>query len=289
MAAAPGYDADAMVSVREIMEFGTWDPELSVDWVSEKLKNVALRRIKRDVYNTEFPSGCYVEPDSTNFTLVHVLITGPEGTPYEGGFFYFLVRFPPNYPAQPPRVKIMTGNNTVRFNPNLYKDGKVCLSLLGTWDGPSWTPAHCLFTILESIQGVMNKEPYHNEPDLSIFGTVEGHSERYSDFVCYETLRTAVCGMIETPHPNLPASLQSKIKELFMQKFDFYKSKIAEKKHLDKQTMMVDTYGREGETFNFKRVKKRLLAIHEQISNASTEDTLAASMRKQCCIKGSPA
>ena len=28
-----------------------------------------------------------------------------------------------------------TGNGTVRFNPNLYSDGKVCLSLLGTWEG----------------------------------------------------------------------------------------------------------------------------------------------------------
>ena len=24
----------------------------------------------------------------------------------------------------------------VRFNPNLYNDGKVCLSILGTWAGP---------------------------------------------------------------------------------------------------------------------------------------------------------
>jgi hypothetical protein len=28
----------------------------------------------------------------------------------------------------------------VRFNPNLYINGKVCLSLLGTWSGPSWNP-----------------------------------------------------------------------------------------------------------------------------------------------------
>jgi hypothetical protein len=28
----------------------------------------------------------------------------------------------------------------VRFNPNLYSDGKVCLSLLGTWSGPGWIP-----------------------------------------------------------------------------------------------------------------------------------------------------
>ena len=28
-----------------------------------------------------------------------------------------------------------TGNRTVRFNPNLYNDGKVCLSVLNTWHG----------------------------------------------------------------------------------------------------------------------------------------------------------
>ena len=28
-----------------------------------------------------------------------------------------------------------TGGNKVRFNPNLYDSGKVCLSLLGTWSG----------------------------------------------------------------------------------------------------------------------------------------------------------
>ena len=37
-----------------------------------------------------------------------------------------------------------TGGGSVRFNPNLYKCGKVCLSLLGTWSGArgeSWDPA----------------------------------------------------------------------------------------------------------------------------------------------------
>lgn len=36
---------------------------------------------------------------------------------------------------------LTTGSGSVRFNPNLYQCGKVCLSLLGTWQGPSWDPA----------------------------------------------------------------------------------------------------------------------------------------------------
>ena len=63
---------------------------------------------------------------------IHALITGPFDTPYEGGFFYFIIRCPPDYPIRAPRVKLMTtGDNQVRFNPNLYKNGKVCLSILG--------------------------------------------------------------------------------------------------------------------------------------------------------------
>jgi len=44
----------------------------------------------------------------------------------------FVIRCPPDYPIRPPRVKLLTtGNKEVRFNPNLYKNGKVCLSILG--------------------------------------------------------------------------------------------------------------------------------------------------------------
>lgn len=65
-------------------------------------------------------------------TQLHILITGPFDTPYEGGFFHFILRFPPTYPYSPPRIKFMTtGRGTVRFNPNLYRNGKVCLSILG--------------------------------------------------------------------------------------------------------------------------------------------------------------
>ncbi|PIK48516.1 Ubiquitin-conjugating enzyme E2 Z [Apostichopus japonicus] len=170
MATAPGYDADPMVSVlaEQIEQFGTWDPELSVDWVSQNLEDITKRRIKQDVYDTKFPSGCYVEPDSTNYTLVSSCPNyRTRGDPIRRWFLLLLGSLSTKLPCPAPRVKIMTGNNTVRFNPNLYKDGKVCLSLLGTWNRSSWTPAHCLFTILESIQRVMNKEPYHNEPDLT--------------------------------------------------------------------------------------------------------------------------
>lgn len=44
----------------------------------------------------------------------------------------------------------------MRFNPNLYNCGKVCLSLLGTWSGPGWDPkTSTLLQVLISIQSLI--------------------------------------------------------------------------------------------------------------------------------------
>ena len=69
-----------------------------------------------------------------------------------------------------------------RFNPNLYADGKVCLSLLGTWHGgdasEKWDPAHSnLSQVILSIQGmILIPDPTFNEPGYeAIRGTEEGN------------------------------------------------------------------------------------------------------------------
>lgn len=77
---------------------------------------------------------------------MQVLISGPadaldpsKETPYGLGLFEFHIFIPSDYPNAPPLVNLQTtGNGMVRFNPNLYSDGKVCLSLLGTWHGEGW-------------------------------------------------------------------------------------------------------------------------------------------------------
>lgn len=60
--------------------------------------------------------------------VCQVLITGPADTPYANGCFEFDVYFPQDYPNSPPLVNLeTTGGHSVRFNPNLYNDGKVCV------------------------------------------------------------------------------------------------------------------------------------------------------------------
>ena len=65
-------------------------------------------------------------PPSLPPLTIQVMITGPSETPYANGCFDFDVFFPADYPRSPMLVNLMTtGHGRVRFNPNLYNDGKV--------------------------------------------------------------------------------------------------------------------------------------------------------------------
>ncbi|KAK9419143.1 hypothetical protein SUNI508_01120 [Seiridium unicorne] len=116
---------------------------------------------------TSLPEGIFVRHGSSRLDVIKVLIIGPRGTPYEYGFFEFDLFCPLEYPAVPPSVQFKTtGGGKIRFNPNLYENGKVCLSLLGTWQGEPWQPGKStLLQLLVSIQSmILCENPYYNEP-----------------------------------------------------------------------------------------------------------------------------
>jgi len=66
--------------------------------------------------------------------LFSSLIKGPTRTPYEDGLFLFDIQLPNIYPSVPPLFRYLS-QCSGRLNPNLYDNGKVCVSLLGTWIG----------------------------------------------------------------------------------------------------------------------------------------------------------
>lgn len=119
--------------------------------------------------------------DKERVDFMQALIMGSNGTPYGHGAYLFDIYFDDTYPNNPPKVNLTTtGNGQIRFNPNLYSCGKVCLSLLGTWRGSAmenWDPkVSTLLQILVSIQSIiMSEEVYFNEPGFEHEqGTVEG-------------------------------------------------------------------------------------------------------------------
>ena len=106
--------------------------------------------------------------DSDDNSLSFALNTG---TPYEFGMYLFSVKIPDDYPFQPPKVKHLTTDGVFRTNPNLYANGKVCLSILGTWSGPGWTQILTLRTMLLSIQTLFCEDPLQNEVCFFTFVT----------------------------------------------------------------------------------------------------------------------
>eukprot|EP01103_Thecamoeba_quadrilineata_P000794 TRINITY_DN1069_c0_g1_i1.p1 TRINITY_DN1069_c0_g1~~TRINITY_DN1069_c0_g1_i1.p1 ORF type:complete len:677 (+),score=149.05 TRINITY_DN1069_c0_g1_i1:92-2122(+) len=149
-------------------------------------------------------SSIFVRTDDDRIDVMKALIIGPSDTPYAGGCFEFDIFFPNNYPHVPPLVKFLTtGNGSVRFNPNLYNNGKVCLSLLGTWSGgvgETWSDSSTLLQVLVSIQSlILVSEPYYNEPGVEAArGTkwASTQSEFYNNATRQHTVRHAVLGQL---------------------------------------------------------------------------------------------
>ncbi|KAH7972330.1 hypothetical protein HPB52_011124 [Rhipicephalus sanguineus] len=111
-----------------------WNP---VIFEHEGTSPQCLRRCKHDIMDliTDPPPGVCIAPQESDITRIHALVVGPTDTLYEGGFFHFLIQCPPDYPMKPPRVRLMnTDGGRVRFHPNMYESGQVCLNILGTSD-----------------------------------------------------------------------------------------------------------------------------------------------------------
>jgi hypothetical protein len=108
---------------------------------AQALRSAPPGRFKRLVteittLSTGLPPGIFVRYAESRPDVLKVVIIGPEGTPYANGIFEFDIFCDGNFPNKPPLVQFKTtGGGRVNFNPNLYADGKVCLSLLGTWQG----------------------------------------------------------------------------------------------------------------------------------------------------------
>ncbi|XP_052052986.1 (E3-independent) E2 ubiquitin-conjugating enzyme isoform X2 [Apodemus sylvaticus] len=137
---------------------------------------------------TSLPDGIMVKTFEDRMDLFSALIKGPTRTPYEDGLYLFDIQLPNIYPAVPPHFCYLS-QCSGRLNPNLYDNGKVCVSLLGTWIGKGterWTSKSSLLQVLISIQGlILVNEPYYNEAG---FDSDRGLQEGYENSRCYNEM-----------------------------------------------------------------------------------------------------
>jgi len=156
-----------------------------------------IRRLTQEIGSmmTVLPYGVFLRVDNTRMDLMRACIMAPGDAPYENGVFFFDIWIPANYPQSPPKCKMITTNRgSVRFNPNLYSNGKVCLSLLGTWSGPGWDPTFSnILQVLLSIQSMIlgAPEPIVNEPGW-VKDKGKPRSKAYNTWLVTKTIQHAM-------------------------------------------------------------------------------------------------
>jgi ubiquitin-protein ligase len=200
-------------------------------------------------------SSIFLRTDESNTSIMKFLIIPHPDTPYAYGCFEFDMYLPYNYPSSPPHVEIITtGGGTFRFNPNLYDNGKVCLSLLGTWSGSggeSWTPNSTILQVLLSIQSlIFCEEPYFNEPgyerDRGNARGIEANN-KYNEPVRFNTMKLAMVEQLKNPSYGFAEVIKNHFR---LKKNDIYKkldewekissSKVSFKKYYDELKGLVD-------------------------------------------------
>tara|TARA_B100000575_G_scaffold75311_1_gene58784 strand:+ start:378 stop:1082 length:705 start_codon:yes stop_codon:yes gene_type:complete len=193
------------------------------------MATAAIKRIlNKDIKEIEKQNlkslGIYIHFNEENFLEAKAMVVGPKDTLYEGGFLFFNIKFPKNYPFAPPDISYVSRNN-IRIHPNIYVGGnkhgggKVCLSILGTWSGPKWTSIMDITTIFLTIQSLLDNNPLHHEPGQENNNT---HINiNYNEVIRYETIHTLLLKNMY----DIPNSFES-FKDEMEEEYQKNKSKI---------------------------------------------------------------
>lgn len=115
------------------------------------------------------PPYVIAKPNDENILEWHYIITGPPATPYEGGQYHGMLRFPLEYPFKPPSITIITPNGRFACNTRL------CLSM-SDYHPDTWNPAWSVATILTGLLSFMTG----NENTTGSITTTDGVKRKWA-------------------------------------------------------------------------------------------------------------
>ena len=179
-----------------------------------------LKDVRQIMKHPLTDNNIYYTHDDEDILKGYALIVGPSDTPYFGGYYFFEFNYPYDYPFSPPKVKYMTNDGQTRFNPNLYKCGKVCVSILNTWSGDKWSACQTINSILLTLCSLLNDMPFLNEP-----GQHPGSRDcvSYNKSIEYCNINFAVCEMVNPLKNAVPEQFRGfcpYLKEHFYKNYD---------------------------------------------------------------------
>ena len=240
---------------------------------------IYMKRIISDIaeISSDYDQKINIWYDETDITKVKALIIGAEDTPYEDGFFYFSIDIPTTYPFDHPSAKFETINNDIRFNPNLYEGGKVCLSIIGTWQGPKWSSIQTLHSLLLSIQSLMNENPINNEPGYENIRPNENKSIEYNEYIRFNTYSFAIYEML-TDKQKYPYFTEV-IEKYFVENFDRIRSKLSSLTHLDGKVMKTFIWNH-SVSINYTDLITKYDNLYEILKNKKFSDVKTSGLLK---------
>lgn len=214
------------------VQMSDWDESITNTYIYDNsdLSQEGLNRINKEIRALTKslpcePSGAvFIHIDSSNLSRMKAIISGTEDTPYEHGLYLFDIKLDSNYPSTPPKMTIKTtGNGLLRFNPNLYDSGYVCLSIINTWGGDPeemWNPSYStLMQVFLSIQAlVMNNDVIQKEPGYEDYATNGAENRDYMTIVKYGNIMYAMIDMLKNP--------ATEFKDIITKHFSLKKEKI---------------------------------------------------------------
>jgi len=224
--------------------------------ISRETKHRLINDVKDLIINPLTKDGIYYIHDEDNMLRGYALIIGPSDTIYADGFYLFKFQIPPNYPYSPPLVTFHTQGENIRFNPNLYRNGKVCLSILNTWKGEQWTSCQTLRSVLLTLVTLFHNKPLLNEPGLT---------ETYKDFKSYNKIiefhnyKTAMLKILSLE--NLPStffSFYSIIKKHFISRYDEINKRLEKLIENEIEKVNVSLYSMRDIVIDYKKIKNDL-------------------------------
>ena len=230
------------------------------------MNHLTIKRIIKDIddlkKNNLETHGIYFKTFEDNIYNIKVLIIGTEDTPYQNGYYFFDIIIPQDYPFVPPKIKFCTQNNKTRFNPNLYLNGKVCLSIINTWIGPKWTSCNSLSSILLSLQAIVFiKNPLHNEPGFE--NDFSNRNNNYNKIISYQNINTSIYKMII----NIPTGFnyfQSIITQKFIENYKYINTFIDKQKKYNNEIVEATVYNMK-DKLNYIDLKKNINILYNNI------------------------
>jgi ubiquitin-conjugating enzyme E2 D/E len=121
-------------------------------------RRMSHRRLQREYQELlqDPPANCTAGPVSeADYFTWEAMIFGPEDSPYTGGVFNLLIRFPSDYPFKPPIVTF----KTKIYHPNINAAGGICLDILKNQWSPALTISKVLLSILSLLTDANPNDP----------------------------------------------------------------------------------------------------------------------------------